>query len=85
MELINILKRRDGSSVIVAIVLALFAENAVAAWSRGPARWLAGADTSATSFRDNFWYPLVLLVIEILVFELLTRLYLAIDAYNKKK
>lgn len=85
MEIINILKRRDASSVIVAVVLALIVENAVSAFAHGPARWLAGVEGTTTTFRDGFWYPLVLLVIEILIFELVTRVYVALDAYTRKK
>jgi hypothetical protein len=85
MEIINILKRRDAASVVAAVVLALIVESAVSTWAHGPAHWLAGVEGTSTNFRDGFWYPLVLLVIEVLVFELVTRVYIMLDAYTRKK
>jgi hypothetical protein len=88
MQLVRILKRKDAASVSVAVVLAIFVSTAVSVWASAPAAWLSGtSNNSATTggFRYDFWQPLLLLVIEVLFFELLVRVYLAASAYSKKK
>ena len=91
MELVRILKRRDGASVVVAIILALFVENAIQAWASAPADWFSGASgvvygVHAThSLRDDFWFPLVLLLLELVIFELFVRIFLVAAARYKKR
>ena len=91
MELVRILKRRDGASVVVAIILALFVENAVRAWALAPADWFSGRSGVAYgvrgthSLREDFWFPLVLLVFELVIFELFVRIFLMAAARYKKR
>ena len=91
MELVRILKRRDGASVVVAIVLALFVESAVQAWALAPADWFSGRSGvtygvhSTHSLREDFWFPLVLLVFELVIFELFVRIFLMAASRYKKR
>jgi hypothetical protein len=86
MELVRILKRRDGASIVVAIVLALFVESAVSSWALAPADWFSGSvGHSEHTFRSDFWFPLVLLVLEFIIFELFVRLYLFVAARVKNR
>lgn len=78
MSVVQILKRKDGSSVVVAVVLAIIVAQAVQAWAERPAQWLSGANTSGGGWRAGFWLPLLTLVVSLIVFEVLTRVYLAL-------
>jgi len=85
MDIVRILKRKDASSVVVAIALGLFVEQAVGAWASRPAEWLAGANSGGGGWRANFWGPLWLLLIELLVLELLIRLYVMLAKSQNSK
>lgn len=75
METVAILKRRDGASVVVAIVLGLIVNNAVQAWAFRPAAWLSSEDTNGGGWNAGLWRPLVTLVLQLVVLELVIRLY----------
>ncbi|MEO6513750.1 MAG: hypothetical protein ABIR37_03610 [Candidatus Saccharimonadales bacterium] len=91
MELVRILKRRDGAALVVGIVLALFVESAVRSWAIAPADWFSGrggvayGSRGTHSLRDDFWFPLVLLILELVIFELFVRIFLAVAARYKKR
>ena len=83
MDIVNILKRKDGSSVVVAIVVGLFVSSLVQAWSTGVAQWITGAHNDSGSWKSNFWMPLVLFVVEVIILELVTRIYVFLAANVK--
>jgi hypothetical protein len=80
MRVVQFLMRKDGSSVVVAVVLAVITAQAVQGWAARPAEWLSGVSTQGGGWRAGFWQPLLNLVVALIVFELLTRAYLALDA-----
>ncbi|HVX24066.1 MAG TPA: hypothetical protein VG992_01855 [Candidatus Saccharimonadales bacterium] len=80
MRTVAILKRKDASSVVVAVVLAMIAWQAVGAWATRPADWLSGVDGSGGGWRLNFWQPLLTLLVSLVVFELLICVYLWLSA-----
>jgi hypothetical protein len=80
MRVVEILKRKDGSSVVVAVVLAIIVAQAVQGLATRPAEWLSGVSTQGGGWRTAFWLPLLNLVVALLVFELLTRVYLIVEA-----
>ncbi len=84
MQIVKILKRKDASAIIVAVALALIASSAVTAWSAQPAAWLSGTDTVQSGLRAGLWQPFVHLVVQLVVFELLIRVYTMAAEYIRK-
>lgn len=85
MQSIKVLKRKDASSVIVAVVLALIVNQAVSTFSVRPADWFSGAVTPGGGWRAGFWEPLILLIIELIVLEIVIRVYTMLMASGSKK
>lgn len=85
MDIVRVLKRKDGASVVVAVALGLILNSAVAGWSSRPAEWLAGSNSVGGGWRANFWEPLWTLLVELVVLELVIRLYVALSGGQGKK
>lgn len=89
MVLVKILKRKDASSVIVAIVAASVITQYLSTILLEPASWVSGSHTkfgfNNDGFGSSYIFPTVLFVLEFIGFELLVRLYLAIAKILNKK
>jgi hypothetical protein len=85
MDIVKVLKRRDASSVVVAVVLALFVNGAVSDWAFRPAAWLSGDSTSGGGWKAGVWRPLVTLLVQLVVLELVIRVYTWIAAAPGRK
>lgn len=83
MVLVKILKRRDASSVIVAIILAMLLIqplNAVTSTLAGRLSGLHSGQYPGYTFPGAGWkgeylYPVVQLVLEIILLEIVVRIY----------
>ncbi len=85
MDIVKVLKRKDASSVVVAIVLGLLVNGAVQSWSDRPAAWLSGQSSMGDGWNAGLWRPLVTLVVELVVLELVIRVYAALTSSQGKK
>jgi hypothetical protein len=85
MDIVNVLKRKDASSVVVAVVLGLLVNNAVQDWAFRPAAWLSGESTSGGGWNAGLWRPLITLVIELIILEIVLRIYAAFAGTQNKR
>jgi len=85
MDTVKILKRKDASSVVVGVVLALLVNSAVQSWAYRPAAWLSGQTTSGGGWNAGLWRPLITLVVGLIVLEIVVRIYTAIFATSVKR
>lgn len=85
MQTVAVLKRKDAASVVVGVVLALIISGAVQAWAYRPAAWLSGQTTSGGGWNAGLWRPLITLVVELIVLEIVVRVYTAFTANTGKK
>jgi hypothetical protein len=83
MVLLQILKRKDAASVVVAVVAALILSSFISDISAWPASWLGGNEHQG-SFRKDVWAPIIATVIEFFIFELAVRIYLNLVIEQKK-
>lgn len=84
MVLVSILKRKDASSVITAIVLGMATWIFVSSFSAPISAWLTGQKSYTHGFKDAFVVPVVVFIVQLVVFELATRLYVALTPAGKK-
>lgn len=76
MILVKILKRKDAASVVVAVVVGLIVLSLVSSISGPLANEIIEQSTSPTGdFSDVYLFPLVLAAVQLLVFEILARIY----------
>lgn len=74
MYLVKILKRRDASSVIVAIILALIAFQVIPSLTSDLATFLSGIETSGgTEWRENVVFPLINAALQVILLEAILR------------
>lgn len=85
MDTVKILKRKDASSVVVGVVLALLVNSAVQSWAYRPAAWLSGQTTTGGGWNAGLWRPLITLVVGLIVLEIVVRVYTALVATPVKK
>ena len=85
MVLVSILKRKDASSVVTAIVIGMAAWIFVSSFGAPISSWLLGQNTNTHGFKDAFITPIVVLLVQLIIFELVTRLYVAVAPASKKK
>jgi hypothetical protein len=85
MDIVKVLKRKDASSVVVAVVLAFFVSGAVSDWSDRPAEWLSGQQSSGGGWNAGLWQPLITLVVELVILEIVIRLYTWLAGSQVKK
>jgi hypothetical protein len=75
MHIIKLLKRKDASSVVVAVALAIFLGQVIELWSGRPASWLSGLNSNGGGWRIGFWRPLFTLLVEVIILEVVIRVY----------
>lgn len=85
MDIVKVLKRKDASSVVVAVVLGLLVNSAVQDWAYRPAAWLSGDSTNGGGWNAGLWRPLVTLVVGLVVLEIVIRLYTALAGTQDKR
>lgn len=87
MYIVKILKRGDGASVVVAIVLAFIIANVLTVVTTDLAAYLSGIDASSTQWRANVVMPLIGSVLQLIVLEALLRVIVFVRPYfvAKKK
>jgi len=85
MQIVQVLKRKDASSVVVAVVLAFFVSDAVGGWSTRPSDWLSGQQSSGGGWNAGLWQPLITLVVQLIIFEILIRVYTALSGSQGKR
>lgn len=85
MDIVRVLKRKDAASVVVAVVLAFFVSTAVDQWSDRPAAWLSGQSTNGGGWNAGLWQPLITLLVELVIFEIVIRLYTWLAGSQVKK
>lgn len=85
MTTVKILKRKDAASVLVAIVLALIVSGAVESWSARPAEWLSGVSSAGGGWRAGVWEPLLRLIVELIVLEIVVRVYISLNTSQQGK
>ncbi len=86
MHIIKILKRRDASSVVVAVVLAIILAGVLPVVTSDLATYLAGIETAqATEWRGNVVRPLISAALQIIVFEAFLRLVVLVRPYFVRK
>lgn len=92
MVLIQILKRRDASSIIVAIVAALVIANTLQVLTAPLAEMLSGLGErgselgeGGSSFQADYLYPVISMVVQFLALELLARLAIFVFGTTKTK
>ena len=74
MKTVAVLKRKDASSIVAAVVLAMIVWTAVSGWAARPAAWLSGLPQGG-GWRVNFWRPLFTLIVGLIILELVVWLY----------
>lgn len=75
MYVIKVLKRKDASSVVVAIALALIAYQMLPALTSDLATYLSGIETdSVTEWRESVVFPLVNGLLQVILLEAIVRL-----------
>ena len=90
MVLVQILKRRDASSVIVAVVGAMVIAATLQALTQHLAATISGVSTDSgiieqASLKDNYIFPIVWMLLNFIAFELLARLVIFVFAQTKTK
>lgn len=85
MDTVKILKRKDASSVVVGIVVALLLNSAVQDWAYRPAAWLSGDTTTGGGWNAGLWRPLITLVVGLIVLEIVVRVYAALAGSQGKR
>ncbi len=75
MYIIKVLKRKDASSVVVAIALALIAYQMLPALTGDLAAYLSGLETdTVTQWRESVVFPLVNGLLQVILLEAIIRL-----------
>ena len=84
MDIVKVLKRKDASSVVVAVVLGLLVNSAVQDWAYRPAAWLSGQSTTGGGWNAGLWRPFITLVVGLIVLEIVLRIYAALAGGKTK-
>lgn len=86
MAMVKVLKRKDAASVVVAVVLGLILERAVTDWAARPSDWLTGSTSAGGGWKAGVWVPLVTLLVQLILLEVVVRLYCGIvGSWDNKK
>ncbi len=87
MVLVKILKRKDASSVIIAIVLALILNNFLLSLAGDWSNRLVQTNnySSSMDWQTQYLLPLVMAALSVIVLEVLCWLYLGVVSLAKKK
>jgi flagellar biosynthesis protein FlhB len=92
MVLVQVLKRKDASSVVVAVVVAMVLYQVVQTIPAKWAGWLSGLQDGQyttytngnTDWKGQYLYPIVFAILELLVLEVVVRLYVWAVSMNSK-
>lgn len=79
MVLVRVLQRKDAASLVVAIAAGLVVANFVSSVTTHLTAVLTGSDYQA-DFAVDYWRPLVALVLQLLVLEILARIVIAVNS-----
>ena len=86
MVIIRFLKRRDASSVVVAVALALIAANLASAFTADLASRVSGLGSSYVSdWKSVYIYPAVWALLQFIFLEMLGWLYVFVTQQTKNK
>lgn len=93
MVLVTILKRKDGSSVIVAVVVAFILAQMLPGLTGSLANTLSGAEDGQTfsaaipgaTWQSQYLQPIVWAVLQLLLLEVIAWLVIFISSMMKKK
>lgn len=90
MVLVQILKRKDGASLIVGVAMAAVLGQLLPTLTGNLASRLSGLDESQYGFSGQGWQttylkPVVWAILQVILLELLARLYIILFASSKKK
>ncbi len=83
MVLVQILKRKDASSIVVAVVVAMIISQVLGVMSN-LAGWLSGLHNGqypgysfpGSGWKGEYLYPFVLAILQLLLLEVLVRVYI---------
>jgi hypothetical protein len=88
MAIIELLKRKDAASVMVAVIGALVIVQFLSTILAEPAAFLSGVNHSIIvngSFKEHYILPLVTFTLDFLGLELLIRGYVAVSSWVNKR
>lgn len=87
MYIVKILKRKDGASVVVAVVLAFVLVYVLTAVTHDLATYLSGIEATATpdQWRENVVRPVMAALLQVIVLEAILRLVVHIRPYFVRK
>ena len=87
MVIAQVLKRKDGASLVVGIVVALILSTLVSGITADVAGRIAGLDGSGSGpgWQSLYFHPIVWALLQLVVLELLIRLYVAVRDSTTKK
>jgi hypothetical protein len=90
MVVVKILKRRDASSVVVAVVVAIIVSGMLVAVTAHLAGWISGLSegqysnpASSTGWQEQYLYPVVQAALQLLALEVLGWLYVWVRGASK--
>ena len=82
---IKVLKRKDASSVVVAVVIALIIYQMLPALTERLASIISGVDVSiGAGWQDQYLQPIVGAVLQLLLLEVVLWVWIALAASTKK-
>lgn len=84
MVLVRVLKRKDASSVVIAVIMAMVLLQVVQTIPAKWAGWLSGLNdgqyvsytSGTTGWKGQYLYPIIYAVLELLVLEVLGWVYI---------
>ncbi len=87
MMLVKILKRKDASSVIIAVVIAMMLQQFIQTVTNHWAIRISGVNYGPTYFhwKETYLLPAVWFVLSLIVLEVLCWLWVWVAAVSKKK
>ena len=92
MYLVKVLKRKDASSIVAAILVAMIVSQLLLAVTMRWASWLSGQQNGASGYavpgsgwKGEYLFPVVWAVVQLLTLEVLIRVYTWSAKSLKKK
>lgn len=83
MQTVKVLKRKDAASVVVAVVIAFFAQAFIAGLSANPVAWFSNGATNG--WNDGLWRPIITFVVEVIILEIVIRLYVWLNETSSRQ
>ncbi len=86
MVIITLLKRRDGASVVVAVVVGLILASLLSSVAEPLASEISLRNPETTGDAGTLYlYPVVFAALQLLALEVLSWLYVGLNAFTKSK